>query len=81
MHYAETFSPVVKSATIRIVLALAVQFGWSLKQLDMSNAFLRGVLQKEVYMSQPLGYRDISKPNRVCLLHKAIYGLKQARRA
>ena len=81
MDYEETFSPVVKPATVRIILALAVQFNWSLKQLDVSNAFLHGVLQEEVFMSQPLGYVDPDHPELVCKLHKAIYDLKKAPRA
>jgi len=61
----ETFSPVVKPATIRTVLSLALSKAWSIHQLDVKNALLHGELKETVYMYQPLGYKDPDKPNHV----------------
>nr|KAJ0214373.1 hypothetical protein LSAT_V11C400171290 [Lactuca sativa] len=81
LDYSHTFSPVVKAATVRIVLTLAIINGWSLRQLDVNNAFLHGTLGDTVFMQQLLGFVDTRYPDHVCKLNKAIYGLKQAPRA
>ncbi|GJT33877.1 ribonuclease H-like domain-containing protein [Tanacetum coccineum] len=77
----ETFSPVVKPRTIRTVLSLAASRHWPIHQLDVKNAFLHGDLSETVYMHQPPGFWDSSRPNYVCLLQRSFYGLKQAPRA
>lgn len=77
----EIFSPVIKHATIRLVLGTTVAKGWPLQQLDVNNAFLQGPLHDEVYMLQAPGFVDKDKPNHVYRLKKAVYGLRQAPRA
>jgi len=81
VDYDETFSPVVKPATVRTVLSLALTCRWPVHQLDAKNAFSHGVLTETVYCSQPSGFVDSSRPDMVCRLNKSLYGLKQAPRA
>ncbi|KAJ9563615.1 hypothetical protein OSB04_008775 [Centaurea solstitialis] len=81
LDFDDTFSPVVKPATIRTVLSISISRNWPIHQLDVKNAFLHGDLTETVYMRQPPGYVNNSFPDHVCRLRKALYGLKQAPRA
>lgn len=62
LDYDQTFAPVVKPVTVRIILSLAVTRGWNINQLDVSNAFLHGYLDEEVFMRQPAGFIDEKFP-------------------
>lgn len=75
--YTETYAPVAKLATLRILLAIAVQFKMHIHQMDVKSAFLNGDLNEDIYMLQPSGF---TKGSKVCKLKKSIYGLKQASR-
>ncbi|CAI7845514.1 unnamed protein product [Closterium sp. NIES-54] len=78
VDYKELFAPVVKPTTLRTLLAGAAIKGWVVKQMDVTTAFLNGVLEEEIFMVQPEGFDDCS--GRVLMLKKALYGLKQAPR-
>ena len=79
LDYFDTYSPVAKLTTVRTVIALASINHWHTHELDVSNAFLHGDLQEDVYMLVPQGITT-SKPNQVCMLLKSLYGLKQTSR-
>ena len=80
LDFEETFSPVVKTSTIHVVLSLATSRCWPIHQLDVKNTFLHGTLDEIVYCQQLSGFVDSSHPEHVCRLHRSLYGLKQAPR-
>ena len=80
IDYNEIFSLVVKHSSIRMVLALVVQQDMELEQLDVKTAFLHGELEEEIDMMQPEGFIEEGMDDKVCLLKKSLYGLKQSPR-
>ena len=80
VDYTEVYAPVARLDTIRLVIALAAQEGWSIFQLDVKSAFLHGELSEEVFVQQPQGYEKKGEEHKVYKLNKALYGLKQAPR-
>jgi len=90
IDYEETYSPVLKYKTLRIILALVAAYGYHLELMDVQTAYLHAELKETVYMQQPEGYEQYTNTTnvhghvvygqQVCLLKKALYGLKQAGR-
>ena len=78
--YDETFCPVIRQESLRMLIALSVQYGLQLHQMDVTTAFLNGILEEEVYMKQPERYEVQGKEQLVCRLKRSIYGLKQSPR-
>lgn len=76
--FQETFSPVVKPATIRLITTLGLTSNWKLFQLYVNNAFLNGLLDEIIYMVQP---PDVEEKSLVCKLNKALFGLKPSTQA
>ena len=81
IEFNETFAPVARMDTVRIVLDIVAQNKWHVHQMDVKSAFLNGYLQEEVYVEQPQGYEVPGQEHKVYRLKKALYGLKQAPRA
>lgn len=77
--YDETFAPVARSTTLRVLLSVAGKRNYVVKQYDVKTAFLNGDLEEEIYMRQPPGFKE-KNDDRVYKLHKSLYGLKQAAR-
>uniref|UniRef100_A0A6N2M0Z2 Integrase catalytic domain-containing protein n=1 Tax=Salix viminalis TaxID=40686 RepID=A0A6N2M0Z2_SALVM len=80
IDYTETFSPVSRKDSLRIIMALVAHYDLELHQMDVKTAFLNGDLQEEVYMRQPEGFIIEGREDMVCKLKKSLYGLKQASR-
>jgi hypothetical protein len=81
VDYEETFSPVARYTSIKIVISLALVMGWRIHQTDVKKTFLNGVIEEEVYINQPQGFEVHAKKSHVCRLKKALYRLKKAPRA
>ena len=78
VNYKETFSPISKKDSFRIIMALVAHYDLELHQMDAKTAFLHGNLNEEVYIDQPMGFIEKGKEHMVCKLKRSIYGLKQA---
>ncbi|GJU79115.1 retrovirus-related pol polyprotein from transposon TNT 1-94 [Tanacetum coccineum] len=81
IHFDETYAPVARLESIRILLAYACAHDFKKFQMDVKSAFLNGFINEEVYVAQPPGFVDFEKPNHVFKLKKALYGLKQGPKA
>jgi len=77
IDYEETFAPVARYSSIQTILALSVQMGWHIHQMDVKTIFLNRVIEEEVYIEQLEGFEIFSRESHVCRLKRALYGLKQ----
>jgi hypothetical protein len=78
LDFEETFAPVARLESIRILLAYAAHHSFKLFQMDVKSAFLNGPIKEELYVEQPPGFEDGRYPDHIYRLSEALYGLKQA---
>ena len=78
LDYFDTYSPVTRITSIRMVIAIAALRNLEIHQMDVKTAFLNGDLNEEIYMEQPEGFSAPGQEGKVCRLVKSLYGLKQA---
>lgn len=78
VDYEETYSPVVRHGSVRAILSISATRDYEIVQLDVKTAFLYGELKETIYMDQPEGFVESGSKDKVCLLNKSLYGLKQA---
>ncbi|GJS87150.1 zinc finger, CCHC-type containing protein [Tanacetum coccineum] len=78
IYYFDTYAPVARISTIRLLIAMASIHNLIIHQMDVKTAFLNGELDEEVYMNQPRGFIMPSNEKKLCKLIKSLYGLKQA---
>ena len=79
IDFNETYAPVIRAITVRILLSIAATLDMEIVQFDVSTAFLNGTITEEIYLMQPPGFND--QTGRVCRLHRGLYGLRQSPRA
>ena len=77
IDYHNTYSPVVRYTTLRVLFALTVRRDYEIVHMDVECAYLQGDLEEELYLEQPKGFISKNHPGMVCKLNRAIYGLKQ----
>jgi len=80
VDFNEVFSLVVRHTSIRILLAITTQLDLYLEQMDVTTAFLHGDLEEKILMDQPKGFEAKGEVEKVCMLRKSLYGLKQSPR-
>ena len=78
LDYFDTYSPVTRITSIRMLIAIAALHNLKIHQMDVKTAFLNGDLNEEIYMDQPKGFISLGQEKKVCRLVKSLYGLKQA---
>jgi hypothetical protein len=81
VDYDDTFTPVARYTSIRVVISIAAEMGWKIHQMDVKTTFLNGLIEEEVYIEQPLGFEVHGRESHVCRLKKALNGLKKTPRA